>query len=151
MTDETKLETGRSCGACSMCCKLLPIAALGKPADRWCTYCSPGSGGCTIYENRPQTCKSFICNWLGDPIFGDHWYPLKSKMVVQITGGHDDKYDVFVDVHVDQGAPDAWRAAPYYSELQHMSAANRTLVRVFYGSRTWIVLPDTDVEVRRAQ
>ncbi len=71
-------------------------------------------------------------------------------MVVQITGGHDDKYDVFVDVHVDRGAPNAWRAEPYYSELQRMSTGNRTLVRVFYGSRTWIMLPDKEVEVKGA-
>lgn len=150
MTDDLKQETGRSCGPCSMCCKLLPIAALDKPHDQWCAYCRPGRGGCAIYENRPPTCRSFACNWLADPGIGDHWYPLKSKMVVQITGGHDDKYDVFVDVHVDRGAPDAWRTQPYYAELQRMSSADRTLVRVFYGSRTWIILPDEEIELKRA-
>jgi hypothetical protein len=151
MAETTTQETVRACGACSLCCKLLPIAALGKPHDQWCTYCRPGNGGCTIYESRPQTCRSFACNWLADPTIGEHWYPLKSKMVVQITGGHDDKYDVFIDVLVDRGAPDVWRTEPYYSELRHMSAASRTLVRVFYGSRTWIVLPDQEVEVKGAR
>ena len=131
-----------------MCCKLPPIAALGKPADRWCTHCRPGKG-CTIYESRPQPCRSFGCSWLAVPAVGDHWYPLKSKMVVQIAEVADDNYDVFVDVHVDKGAPDAWRAEPYYSELQRMSAAARTLVRVFYGSRTWIMRSGGEVEVRR--
>jgi hypothetical protein len=145
-----KQETERSCGPCSLCCKLLPIAALDKAHDQWCTYCRPGDGGCTIYEDRPPTCRSFVCNWLADPKVGDHWYPLKSKMVVQITGGHDDKYDVFVDVHVDRGAPNVWRAEPYHSELQRMSTAHRTLVRVFYGSRIWIVLPDREVEAKGA-
>jgi hypothetical protein len=146
MTDAMSQQ--RACGACSLCCKLLPIAALNKPHDRWCIHCRPGDGGCTIYESRPQTCRDFACSWLAEPSVGEHWYPLKSKMVVQITGGHDANYDVFIDVHVDRGAPDAWRAEPYYSELQRMSAARRTLVRVFYGSRTWMMLPDQEVELK---
>jgi hypothetical protein len=139
----------RSCGACSLCCKLLPVAALGKPHDRWCDRCRPGDGGCSIYETRPQICRDFACAWLASATVGEHWYPQHSKMVVQITGGHDANYDFFVDVHVDRGAPDAWRAEPYYSELQRMSAAQRTLVRVFYGNRTWMMLPDGDVEMKR--
>lgn len=150
MANEVAQETGRTCGACSLCCKLLPIAALDKPHDEWCAHCRPGNGGCTIYENRPQTCQTFACHWLAFPNVGDHWYPLKSKMVVQVTGGHDENYDVFIDVHVDRAAPNAWRTEPYYSELRRMSAAARTLVRVFHGSRIWMMLPDGDVELKRA-
>ncbi|MGH6818200.1 MAG: YkgJ family cysteine cluster protein [Methylovirgula sp.] len=148
MTDTSQQ---RACGACSLCCKLLPVAALNKPHDRWCTHCRPGNGGCTIYETRPQTCREFDCLWLAEPSVGEHWYPLQSKMVVQITGVHADDYDTFVDVHVDQAAPDAWRAEPYHSDLQRMSCAARTLVRVFYGDRTWFVRPDADFEAKRGR
>ena len=36
MPDDPALP--RACGACSLCCKLLPIAALDKPHDRWCMH-----------------------------------------------------------------------------------------------------------------
>lgn len=141
----------RSCGACSLCCKLLPIAALEKPHDRWCLHCRPGRGGCAIYAARPETCRDFDCLWLADPQVGEHWYPLNSKMVVQRTGGHDARYDIFVDVHVDRGASEAWRAEPYYSELRRMAGAGRTLVRIFYGSRIWMMLPGGEVELKGAR
>jgi hypothetical protein len=149
MPDDVKQGGARACGACSMCCKVLPIAELGKSYDQWCAHCRPGNG-CTIYETRPLACKSFTCSWLSDQTIGEHWYPAKSKMVVQISGGHDDHYDVFVDVHVDRGASNVWRAEPYVSELQHMSMGKRVLVRVFYGNRTWIVRPDEILEVKVA-
>jgi len=144
------LTPPRACGACSLCCKLLPIAALDKPHDQWCPHCRPGAGGCTIYESRPETCRSFSCHWLADSSVGEHWAPLKSKMVVQITGGHDAAYDRFVDVHVDRGAADAWRAPPYAGDLARLAALPRTLVRVFYGSRTFIVRPHEVLEIKRA-
>jgi len=138
----------RICGTCSLCCKLLPIAALGKPADRWCKHSHPGAGGCAIYESRPDTCRSFHCAWLADAAIEDHWNPLHSKMVMQITGGHDDLYDLFIDIHVDRGAANIWRTEPYYSELKRLSHVQRTLVRVFYGLRTWMILPDGDAEIK---
>ncbi len=140
----------RTCGACSLCCKLLPIAALDKPHDRWCAHCRPGAGGCMIYESRPQTCRDFACHWLADASFGDHWAPLKAKMLVQVTGGHDAAYDRFVDVHVDRGAADVWRREPYAADLRRLSAQPRTLVRIFQGARTFVVRPHETLEVKRA-
>ena len=107
----------RACGACSLCCKLLPIAALEKPHEKWCAHCRPGAG-CTIYESRPETCRSFACHWLADPAAGEYWAPLKSRMVVQITGGHDATYQRFVDVHIDRTVTDAWRQEPYAADLR---------------------------------
>ena len=56
--------TGRSCGDCSMCCKLLKIEEdeINKPANQWCKHCRPGAG-CTIYNDRPLVCRAF-CLWL---------------------------------------------------------------------------------------
>lgn len=139
----------RACGSCSLCCKLLPIAALDKPHDRWCIHCRPSAGGCTIYESRPQPCRSFDCFWLADATAGEHWYPQKSKMVVQIIAVQDPAYDRFVDVHVDRGAADAWRSDPYAADLRKMSARQRTLVRIFQGSRTFIVRPGETLELKR--
>jgi hypothetical protein len=68
LTDESAVElsmaliaaarqrSGRSCGSCSQCCKTLSINApeLTKPMDRWCEFCKPGKGGCTVYSERPN-------------------------------------------------------------------------------------------------
>jgi uncharacterized cysteine cluster protein YcgN (CxxCxxCC family) len=144
------LNSSRACGACSLCCKLLPIAELDKPHDRWCAHCRPGAGGCTIYETRPQACRTFNCLWLTEVTVADHWFPQKSKMVVQIVGVEDPSYDRFIDVHVDRGAADAWRRDPYATDLQQMSTRPRTLVRIFQGGRTFIVRPGETLEVKRA-
>jgi len=142
-------DSMRACGACSLCCKLLPIAALDKPADRWCTHSRPGAGGCMIYDERPETCHSFQCAWIADEAINDHWNPLHSKMVMQITNNRDANYDIFIDVHVDRGAANIWRTEPYYSELRRISQAKRTLVRVFYGPRVWMIFPDGDAEIKK--
>jgi hypothetical protein len=43
----------RSCGDCTLCCKVMAVEALGKPAGSWCSHCKPGRG-CLIYETRPE-------------------------------------------------------------------------------------------------
>jgi hypothetical protein len=140
----------RTCGACSLCCKLLPIAALDKPHDRWCVHCRPGAGGCTIYETRPEPCRSFSCHWLADASFGEHWFPQTSKMLVQVVAVQDANYDCFVDVHVERAASDVWRRDPYLGDLERLAANPRTLVRIFRGDRTFIVRPGETLEVKRA-
>ena len=47
-----------SCGECTMCCELLPIKALNKPANVMCNFCI---NKCTIHGNHPDECKIFEC------------------------------------------------------------------------------------------
>src|SRR5258708_34908707 len=56
-------KTGRSCGSCSMCCYVMGVEDIDKPKSQWCRHCKPGKG-CSIYDNRPATCKTFACMWL---------------------------------------------------------------------------------------
>jgi hypothetical protein len=78
--------TGRSCGECSMCCKLLKIdeIEISKPANQWCKHCRPGAGGCMIYDDRPPVCHGFACLWLVDPTLNDEWKPSHSKIVIHM-------------------------------------------------------------------
>lgn len=34
-----------------------------KPAMVWCTHCKIGKG-CSIYDSRPASCRSYACMWL---------------------------------------------------------------------------------------
>jgi len=54
---------GKTCGPCTMCCSVLEIAEMKKPAGPLCIDCQLGSG-CSIYSSRPQVCRDFECEWL---------------------------------------------------------------------------------------
>ncbi len=69
MTTETtrltlyKADTDRKCGDCSLCCKLLPMPELAKPANKRCKHQRYGKG-CAIYARRPDSCRTWSCRWL---------------------------------------------------------------------------------------
>lgn len=135
----------RDCGTCSLCCKLLGIGALAKPAGSWCAHCSP-PGGCTIYEGRPQECRDFACLWLESNALGEEWKPVRSKIVLYLVD------DSRLIAHVDAGSPNAWRAEPYYGQLKvwarrGMKTGPKVVVRV--ADRLFAILPDQDVDLGR--
>jgi hypothetical protein len=95
----------RTCEGCSLCCKLVAVPDLDKPAGKWCQHCSPKDNlSCTIYESRPGNCQDFQCLWLAGYVDID---PRKSKAVfasgpIRIEG----IYYPCVYVFVDQGRED---------------------------------------------
>ena len=71
----------RSCGECSLCCKLIKIDALNKPANKWCPSCKPGMGGCQVYDTRPQPCINFKCLWLQPEIGTEGMRPDRTHVI----------------------------------------------------------------------
>lgn len=137
-------QATRSCGACSLCCKVLGIAALEKPRGKWCSHCRPGRG-CTIYEERPEECRTFRCLWLLDFRLGDEWKPSNCKFVIAA-----DTENNRVDIHADASAPGAWRREPYISTLRQLAAAalgQGGMVLAIEGGRSTLVLPDRGVDL----
>ncbi|WP_375461275.1 hypothetical protein [uncultured Enterovirga sp.] len=133
---------GRACGTCTLCCKVYDIPPLAKPAGAWCRHCRPGRG-CVIHPDRPQHCRDFHCLWITQAWLGPEWKPDRSKMVLTI-----DAATRFLLVQVDHGAPNAWRAEPYYRQLKQWSgaAAGRGQhVIVFLNKSATVILPDRDV------
>jgi hypothetical protein len=128
----------RSCGSCSLCCKLLSIEGVeDRPGWTWCRHCRPGKGGCGIYDQRPQACRNFLCGWLSgaldtvlDP---ERWHPAKARMM--ITAEAVDP-EVHIVVQVDPNFPDRWREQPYRQDIQNLAGAipssQRLFVRVKY-------------------
>ena len=57
--------TERTCGTCTLCCKLLPVVELAKKAGEICKY-QRHFKGCTIYAKRPRSCRTWSCAWLED-------------------------------------------------------------------------------------
>ena len=133
---------GRSCAGCTMCCKLLSIEALNKPRLQWCTHCDIGAG-CKIYQERPAECRAFTCGYLAEAGIGEHWKPVKSKMVIsRATNGNR------IVVYVDADRSDAWRKEPYYSDLKSWSrtaAKNQGQLLVSQGRDMIVITPETNL------
>lgn len=135
-------SAGRQCGDCTLCCKVMAIEELAKPANTWCPHCKPGRG-CGIYPGRPTECRDFGCVWLVNELLGEHWKPSKSKLV--LTTSEDG-----LEVRCDPGFPDAWRKQPYRNELKEMAvsgeALDMTLV-VIVGQRMTLVTAEREFEL----
>lgn len=53
----------RDCDGCTACCKSVALPELNKKTNESCKHIS---GGCGIYETRPESCRSFQCAWLSE-------------------------------------------------------------------------------------
>src|SRR5215831_7608097 len=149
---ETFVVPGRSCGTCTMCCKLFDIPEIPTTSGNWCRHCAPGKG-CRIYDARPETCRNFHCGWMVSPGLGPEWKPDRAKLIVQLHAAGDGTFRL--TAYVDEGFPTAWRRPDIYAKLKEIatsgSPANPTgtkvVVRVKIGRRHIIILPDRDEDV----
>ncbi len=121
-----------------MCCKLFHIAAVEKPAGKWCRHWAAGSG-CAIHADRPEQCREFFCLWMTDSTVADVWKPDRSRIVLSIFPRNG-----FLYAQVDPSSPQAWRKQPYFDDLRRMAAAlqemNRRVI-VFVGDNATLVTP----------
>jgi len=76
--------TGRRCGSCTLCCKLLPIRAFAKPANQRCQHQSAAKG-CRIHPDRPMECRTWSCRWLSDPSTAGMPRPDRAHYVIDLT------------------------------------------------------------------
>jgi len=51
----------RECDGCTLCCSILMVPEFKKPMYKMCEFCDKG---CTIYKDRPKSCRDFDCGWL---------------------------------------------------------------------------------------
>jgi hypothetical protein len=134
----------RGCDGCTLCCKVMGVQPLSKPAGTWCQHCKTGVG-CGIYESRPAECAAFLCGFLLLPELTEEWRPAVSRLIISpLTLGNR------INVDVDPGRPDAWRRQPYYASLKAWSRrtlakAGQVVVRV--AGRSIVVLPDHSVDL----
>ena len=137
-----QLVPGRSCGTCSLCCKLYPVRELSKPAGHWCIHAMRGRG-CADHNHRPQACRQFFCSWRLDAALGPEWKPDIARFVLAADPLHR-----ALTAMVDPGMPTAWRRAPYYSRLKQLSQrlfAEDTRLLINVRGQITVVLPDREV------
>ena len=127
-----------------MCCKLLPVHELNKPAARWCVHAVKGDG-CGVYETRPQSCRTYRCRWLDDPMLTPAWKPERCKFT--LSDGVDGRA---LWINVDPSFPNAWRREPFHSQIRQWSqvaATGQGAVVVAVGARTIIAFPQDELEI----
>ncbi len=137
---------GRSCGSCTMCCKLFEVPVLAKPANKWCTHCAPGQG-CGIWQTRPEFCQDYHCWYMTEAQLGEEWRPDKSKFIVNYRP----EQNRFV-VNVDASAPGAWRQEPYFSTLKRLSGElldRQTYMQIIAGKNLIYLTPENETVIDR--
>ena len=93
---------------------------LAKPACQMCAHAEPGreGGACTIYDSRPEDCRSFRCLWLISQEDDD-----KTPLPIELRPDHchvvfnglainGEVSETSTAANVDPKHPDAWRQAP---------------------------------------
>ncbi len=82
------------------------VSELSKPTCEWCKHANP-KHGCTIYEDRPQSCRDFQCFWLysqsKEKPLSDSLRPDRSHVVIDSMANGNEGF-VF---HVDPARSDA--------------------------------------------
>lgn len=136
------LAPTRTCDGCSLCCKVLRIDWLEKPANKRCVHSVPG--GCGIHGSHPAGCRDFFCLWIDNAAFGPEWKPDKARFVMtKSPSGR----GLLLNVDID--APDAWKAEPYYSQLKYYAQATQqgNYIVVCVGDRFWAIFPEENLAI----
>lgn len=131
----------KSCGDCGLCCKIMGVEALAKPAGRWCVHFRRGRG-CGVYEDRPGDCRAFNCLWLLTEALGPDWKPSTAGFVM-----HSDQGRLIVEC--DAARPHDWRREPYQAQLRRWAVAGQEVL-IFVGRSGIRLGSDNDRPVRRA-
>lgn len=133
----------RRCGGCTLCCKLLPVRELKKPANTRCRHQS--SKGCAVYHKPgfPPSCAIWSCSWLVDDDAAGLHRPDRSGYVidmmpdlVKVTNtetGEASEIPV-IQVWCDPARPDAWRDPALLAYVEKQSLETGTAMLIRYGS-----------------
>ena len=136
--------TGRECGTCNLCCKLLPVRDIAKPAGVRCKH-TKHKRGCMIYADRPFSCRTWSCRWMSDYSTVGLPRPDRAHYVIDMVYDHivikphdgsDSSKITVLQVWVDPAFPDAHRA-PY---LQQMGEKYRVAAIIRFDSRKALVV-----------
>lgn len=135
--------TGRVCGSCQLCCKLVPVPPLAKPAGTRCRHQKAGKG-CGIYVDRPFACRSWGCRWLIDPEAAALPRPDRAHFVVDMEedyvrlqpqdGGEARKVPV-IQIWVDPAFPEAHRQPALRAYMLMMAERHRVATILRWSSR----------------
>jgi hypothetical protein len=105
-----------------MCCKVLEIDELDKPAGRLCANCVLGAG-CSIYAERPDVCRGYECLWLTERDLPLNLKPDRIGAVL-MNDSDSDEYQAVCD----PSKPMAWRHPLVFKHLVAKAKEGRIVV-----------------------
>ncbi len=120
---------GKSCGSCNQCCQVLEIEEMKKPPGLLCGNCVPG-GGCSVYLERPQVCRDYVCLWKDDRGLGPQMRPDRVGTLLM-----EDDAEQYLAV-CDPKQPFAWRTPIMFKHLVAMAKSGRIVVAKA-GEKAW--------------
>jgi len=86
------VEPASGCQPCTACCTCMSIRELGKPKFVPCKHLN--QVGCSIYADRPGTCRSWACLWrLGVVKGGEEFRPDQLGLMFENT--HQSRATIF--------------------------------------------------------
>ena len=116
-----------------MCCIVLEIDELKKPAGPACLNCA--YPGCRIYPDRPQVCRDFECEWLTSRTLPQHFRPDLIGAILMEDPDTGEYRAVCAPKR-----PHVWRNPKVFAHLVAMAKAGRTVVAKA-GTMAWRVFP----------
>lgn len=134
----------KTCGPCTLCCRVMAVEELGKPMGAACVHCRPGKG-CAIYEDRPRGCRAFECVWLMDPEMPHRFRPDQTKVVLD-----QDSDGRRLVARCDPANPMAWRRNPMFAALKAYAGREwgaGKIVVAAAGRRMWLITPREEIEL----
>lgn len=139
--------TGRSCGGCSLCCKLIGVASLGKPPGQKCRHSKVGKG-CAIYDMRPKDCRTWSCRWLADFDTAGMPRPDRCHYVIDLTwekvmarDQEDTREIPALQVWVDPAFPEAAKAPELRRFMVHVAEKYGAATVLRFEKDATIVFP----------
>ena len=121
---------GKACGTCNMCCKVLEIEEIKKPAGPYCPNCNVGAG-CAIYATRPTVCRDYECLWKGDRGMSVQMRPDRIGTILM----EDEDSEEYRAV-CDPEKPFAWRNPLVFKHLVAIAKTGRVVVAKA-GLKSW--------------
>ena len=121
---------GKTCGSCTMCCKVLEIEHFKKPAGAWCRHCNH-AGGCHIYLERPEVCREFECEWMLDRKMAPLLRPDRVGTILMEDADSDEFRAV-----CDPAKPMAWLNPHVFKYLVALAKSGRIVVAKA-GLKAW--------------
>ncbi len=106
----------------------MSVPELSKPACTWCRLAKPGAG-CTAYETRPESCRTFECVWLQSQKMAS---PLPAELrpdrcgAVMVTGVKNAK----MVLHMEPSKGDAYKRGPLARIVNKFVAAGEAVIIV---------------------
>jgi hypothetical protein len=106
----------RECGDCQLCCKLVPVVPLQKPAGTACQF-QKFHKGCTVYNKpaMPPECSLWNCRWLIDDDTSELSRPDRSHYVIDVMPD-------FITISNEDGSTQNIQVAQIWVDPKHPDA-----------------------------